>query len=79
MFHFVKRFGIINKTEYRSCCTSIARSHNVLTMKIAFLVPVSSTNPHCSWLISGFVQRRALIIITRRMTYVMWLIRLIVR
>ena len=48
-------------------------------MKIAFLVPESSTKPYCSVLISGLMDLLALCIITRRSIFITWLIILKVR
>ena len=41
------------KHKYRSFCISTARSVKVLSMCIAFLLPLSFTNPHYSSAISG--------------------------
>src|SRR5688572_30036910 len=56
----------------------MALSDIILSMKIALRVPVSSINPHCSLPISGFSLLRARIMMILKISFVIWLIRLIV-
>ena len=57
----------------------MARSVKVLIIYIAFLVPLSFTNPHCSSAISGVILFLILAIRIFSNIFVMWLMRLIVR
>ena len=57
----------------------MARSVKVLSMYIAFLVPLSFTNPHCSSAISGVILFLVLAIRIFGNIFVVGLIRLIVR
>ena len=78
MLYAVKVFGIINETHVEISLFSIALSDIILTINIAFLMPVSSTKPHYSIPISGLILLHTLLMMILRMNLVMWLIRLMV-
>ena len=77
MLYPAKGFGVINETHVH-ICFSIALSDIILTINITFLVPVSSTKPHCSIPISVLILLHTLSMMILRMSFIMWLIRLMV-
>ena len=75
MFYFVKCLRIVIEAEG---CKSFSTSMRVLREKMAFLVPLSAINPNWVSDISGRILFLILFINTLSMTFVRWLIRLIV-